>query len=305
MNKGIWLALGAYITWGLFPIYWKWLEQVPALQLVGHRVVWSCLLLIVIILLLKQWPAFRAEALQARIVRLYFISALLLATNWLVYIWSVNAGYIVEASLGYFINPLLSVLLGTLVLHERLRRAQWLAIGLAAAGVVYLTVVYGSLPWIALTLAFSFGLYGLVKKMAPLGALYSLTLEMAILFGPLLLYLIFAEVHGVGAFLHIDIVSQFLLIGAGAVTIIPLLMYGLAVRRIPLSLMGILQYITPTLQFLIGVLIFSEAFTPDQFVGFGLVWVAVILFTSENFWSRRRSAINAARVELPGKESEV
>ena len=290
MKKGVWLGIGAYAAWGLFPIYWKWLHQVPALQLLAHRIVWSFLLLAVVLVVVRQWRAFRAEAWHVRTICIYFVAAMLLGVNWLTYVWAVNAGYIVETSLGYFINPLLSVLLGVIILHERLRRAQWIAVGLAAAGVVYLTLAYGSLPWIALTLAFSFGLYGLVKKTAPLGALHGLTLETGLLFVPMLLYLIFAEVRGEGAFLHTDGVSTLLMIGAGVVTVVPLLMFAAAVRLIPLSLMGILQYIAPTLQFLIGVLIFGEAFTRTQFIGFGLVWLAVLVFTAENFLMRRKSA---------------
>ncbi len=301
MKKGVWLGIGAYAIWGLFPIYWKWLHQVPALQLLAHRIVWSFLLLAVVLGVVRQWRAFRAEALHARIIRIYFLAAVLLAINWLTYVWGVNAGYIVETSLGYFINPLLSVLLGVLILHERLRRAQWVAVGLAAAGVIYLTLVYSSLPWIALTLAFSFGLYGLVKKLAPLGALHGLTLETGLLFAPMLLYLIFAEVRGEGVFLHTDGVSTLLMIGAGIVTVVPLLMFAAAVRLIPLSLIGILQYIAPTLQFLIGVLVFGEAFTRTQFIGFGLVWAALIVFTAESFWARRQTTLKPAEAKLLAK----
>lgn len=302
MKKGVWLGIGAYAAWGLFPIYWKWLHAVPALQLLAHRIVWSFLLLTGVLLVLRQWRAFRAEALHRRTLGIYLIAGLLLSINWGTYVWAVNAGYIVETSLGYFINPLLNVLLGVFILHERLRRMQWIAVGLATVGVVYLTLVYGSPPWIALTLAFSFGLYGLVKKMAPLGALHGLTLETAILFIPMLLYLIWAEVNGQGAFLHTDAVSTLLLIGAGIVTVIPLLMFASAVRSIPLSLIGILQYIAPTLQFLIGVLIFGEAFTPTQFVGFGLVWLALMIFTVENFWMRRQAALVTKRIRLAREE---
>ena len=302
MRKGVWLGIGAYATWGLFPIYWKWLHQVPAWQLLAHRIVWSFLLLAMVLAVARQWRAFRAEAWHLRTIRIYFAAALLLSINWLTYVWAVNAGYIVETSLGYFINPLLSVLLGVIILRERLRRTQWIAVGLAAAGVAYLTLVYGTLPWIALTLAFSFGLYGLVKKIAPLGALHGLTLETGLLFAPMLLYLIFAEVRGEGVFLHTDGASTLLMIGAGVVTVVPLLMFAAAVRLIPLSLIGILQYIAPTLQFLIGVLIFKEPFTSTLLIGFGLVWAALIVFTSESFWMRRQTAIIAKRVTLAGEE---
>ncbi|PIX47884.1 MAG: EamA family transporter RarD, partial [Anaerolineae bacterium CG_4_8_14_3_um_filter_59_70] len=190
MNKGIWYAVGAYAVWGLFPIYWKWLHQVPALQLLSHRIGWSFFLLLAVILATRQWQAFRAAALNRRVLRIYLIAAVLIGVNWLTYVWAVNAGFIVETSLGYFINPLLSVLMGVLFLRERLRAWQWVPIGMATAGVLYLTFAYGALPWIALTLAFSFGLYGLIKKVAPLSSLYGLTLETGILFLPALAYLL-------------------------------------------------------------------------------------------------------------------
>jgi chloramphenicol-sensitive protein RarD len=305
MKKGVWLAIGAYTIWGLFPIYWRWLETVPAVQLVAHRIVWSFVLLAIVLTVLRQWRAFRLEAVHWHMIRIYFVAGLLLSVNWGTYVWAVNAGYIVETSLGYFINPLLSVLLGVIILHERLRRLQWVAVGLAAAGVIYLTLVYGAPPWIALTLAFSFGLYGLVKKLAPLGALHGLTLETALLFVPMLFYLLFAETNGQSAFLHTDGVSTLLIVGAGVVTVVPLLMFATAVRLIPLSLIGILQYIAPTLQFLIGVLIYGEAFTRTQFVGFGLVWAAVILFTTENFWARRQASLRLAKVKRLTKNEEA
>jgi chloramphenicol-sensitive protein RarD len=289
MNKGLWYGIAAYGVWGVFPIYWKWLHGVPAIEVIAHRIIWSFVTLAIVLVVLRRWRTFRSEALKPRVLRIYVIAALFIGINWFVYVWAVNSGYIVEASLGYFINPLLSVLMGVIILREKLRPAQWVPIGLAAAGVVYLALLYGSPPWIALTLAFSFGTYGLVKKLAPLGSLYGLTLETGILIGPMLLYLIFAEVNGQGIFLHTDLVSNLLMLGAGPVTVIPLLLFASAVRRIPLSTVGILQYITPTMQFLVGVLIYGEAFSSAQFIGFGLVWLALIVFTAENVWQRRHA----------------
>jgi chloramphenicol-sensitive protein RarD len=300
VKKGIWLAIGAYTIWGLFPIYWRLLETIPAVQLVAHRIVWSFALLAIVLTVARQWRAFRAEAARWRIIRIYFIAGVLLSVNWGVYVWAVNAGFVVESSLGYFINPLVSVLLGVVILRERLRRGQWIAVGLAAAGVLYLTVIYGAPPWIALVLAFSFGLYGLVKKTAPLGALHGLSLETGLLFIPMLLYLIATEAQGQGSFLHSAGVSTLLIIGTGIVTVVPLLMFASAVRRIPLSLVGILQYIAPTLQFLIGVAIFQEPFAPNQLIGFGLVWLAVIVFTTESMWTRRQAALIDKRVQALG-----
>jgi chloramphenicol-sensitive protein RarD len=286
MNKGIWFAIGAYVIWGIFPIYWKWVDHVPALQVIGHRIVWSFVLLICVVLATRQTKALRS-LLSGRVLRMYLVAGILLSINWLVYVWAVNADYIVETSLGYFINPLFSVLLGVVFLRERLRLSQWVPIGIAGIGVIYLTFVYGSLPWIALTLAGTFGIYGLVKKLAPLGSLFGLTLETGLVFLPALAYLIFSEVSGNGAFGHAGRLSDGLLFGAGLVTTVPLLMFASAAQRIPLTMVGIMQYIAPTLQFLLGVLLFKEPFTSAKLVGFAMVWFALILFWVEGVIARR------------------
>ena len=293
MSKGTWHAIGAYLVWGLLPIYWKWLHHVAALQLISHRVVWSFLALIVLILSVRQWPALRAAVRRPRVLWVYSLAALLIGVNWLVYIWAVNNDFIVETSLGYFINPLFSVLMGVLFLHERLRGRQWAPIGLAALGVLYLAFVYGSPPWIALSLAGSFAIYGLVKKKAPLGSLHGLTLETGILFLPALAYLVYADATGQGAFLHDGAAIDLLLAGAGLMTTVPLLLFASAAQRIPLSLIGILQYIAPTLQFLLGVLVYREPFTQAQFVGFAIVWLALVLFGLEG-WATYRAQLAAA-----------
>ncbi len=287
MNKGILSGLGAYALWGFFPIYWKYLHDVPALQVIGHRIGWSFLLLIGIILVSGQWMEFRSVALQPRVIGIYSIAAILLSVNWLVYVWGVNAGFIVETSLGYFINPLLSVLMGVLFLRERLRPTQWIPVSIAAIGVIYLTAVYGRLPWIALSLAFSFGFYGLVKKLAPLGSLHGLTLETGIVFPAALIYLLIVERSGSGAFLHQSTLIDVFLIGAGVVTTIPLLMFASAAKQIPLTVVGLLQYIAPTLQFVIGVFLYKEPFDQSHLIGFGIVWVALVIFWVENYLSRR------------------
>lgn len=286
MNKGILNGLAVYVMWGFFPIYWKYLHSVPAVQVIGHRIGWSFLLLITIILISRQWNDFRS-VLKPKVIGIYAIAAILLTVNWLVYVWGVNAGFIVETSLGYFINPLLSVSLGVLFLRERLRPAQWFPVAIAAIGVIYLTAVYGRLPWIALTLAFSFGIYGLVKKLAPLGPLYGLTLETGIVFPVALIYLLMVEFSRTGSFLHTDALTNILLIGAGAVTTIPLLLFASAAKQIPLSMIGLLQYVAPTLQFLIGVFIYKEPFDRAHFIGFGIVWVALVIFWVENYMARR------------------
>jgi chloramphenicol-sensitive protein RarD len=286
MKKGILYGIGAYVFWGFFPIYWKFLHQVPAPQLLSHRIGWSFLMLIIVILITKQWADFRSM-LNARTFGIYFIAAILIGINWLTYVWAVNAGFIVETSLGYFINPLLSMLMGVIFLRERLRLTQWIPLGLAAIGVIYLTVAYGRPPWIALALAFSFGSYGLVKKLAPLGSLYGLTLETGILFLPALLFLIFAQVNGTASFLHTGATSDILMIGAGLVTTIPLLMFASAARNIPLTMLGILQYIAPTIQILLGVFVYKESFDHIHLIGFSIIWVALIIFWIESYLTHR------------------
>lgn len=296
-TKGVWYAIAAYTAWGMLPVYLRSLRHVPALQLVGHRVVWSCVMLVAVIVLSRQWRVFRVAAMRPRVLALYVAASILIGLNWLIYVWAVNAGYIVEVSLGYFINPLISVTLGIVFLRERLRPWQRLPLALAGAGVIYLTFVYGSLPWIALTLALSFGLYGLVKKTAPLNALFGLTLETAVLAPVALAYLVHAANTGQGAFLHDGMPTDVLLVAAGAVTAIPLLLFASAATRIPLSLVGILQYIAPTLQFLLGVLVYREPFSHPQLIGFSLVWTALLVFAIEGFFARRAppTALGAER----------
>ena len=286
MDAGIWYALGAYVLWGLFPIYWKWLHDVPAIQLIGHRIGWSFILLVIIIIVTGQWKKLRST-LTRRVLGIYLIAGILLSINWLIFVWGINTEHVVETSLGYFINPLLSILLGLIFLKERLRPLQWVPIGLATCGVIYLTWTYGFLPWIALSLAFTFGFYGLVKKTSPLGSLYGLTLETGLVFIPALGYLIYAESVGLGAFGHAGLTSDLLMIGAGVVTTIPLLMFASATKRIPLTMVGIIQYVTPTLQFLLGVLVYKEPFTKTNFIGFSLVWIALIVFWVEGVLANR------------------
>lgn len=288
INRGILYAFGTYLIWGFLPVYLKALKQVPAMQILGHRIVWSLAFLFLILAWRKDWLPLR-QALQARrTVAIYFITGCLLGVNWLTYIWGVNSGFIVETSLGYFINPLVSVLFGLVFLGERLRPWQWLPVGLATAGVLYLTVTYGALPWIALLLAGTFGLYGLVKKVAPLGSLHGLTLETGVLFLPALAYLVWVEAQGAGAFGHASPGLTVLLSLAGVVTAVPLLLFGAAVRQVPLSVMGLMQYLAPTCQFLLGVLVYGEPFTPERLVGFSLVWAALLIFWGENLLARRR-----------------
>jgi chloramphenicol-sensitive protein RarD len=287
VNRGFWFGLAAYSIWGLFPIYWKLIEFVPADQIIAHRIVWSFLLLALVrVMPLGRRQASPPVAMTRNVVGLYTAAAVLIALNWFVYVWAVNHNFILETSLGYFITPLVNVLLGVAILGERLRRWQWVAIGLAAAGVAYLAVVYGDVPWIAIGLAITFGTYGLVKKKAPLGSVPGLTLETGLLFLPAIVYLVTTEARGTGTFLSLDGRSQLLVAAAGPITTLPLVLFAAAVQRIPLSAIGILQFIAPTIQFLLGVLVYKEPFSHQQLIGFAFVWSAVIVFAVEGLLAR-------------------
>ena len=275
------------------------LKYVPAPQLLCHRIVWSFLFLSLIVIFSGNRKQFFPSILAPRIVSLYLLAALLVGMNWLIYVWAVNNGFIIESSLGYFINPLISVILGVTFLRERLRPLQWVPIGLATAGVLYLTISVGSFPWIALTLALSFAAYGLVKKIAPLSSLFGLTLETGLLFAPALAYLWLCQSRGQASFFHSGITGDVLMIGAGLATTIPLLFFTSAAQRFSLSHLGILQYISPTLQFLMGVIVFKEPFSHARFIGFGFVWLALIIFVAEGYFaSKTKTALDAPSPEI-------
>ncbi|TAL92736.1 MAG: EamA family transporter RarD [Paraburkholderia sp.] len=284
MNPGVAYALLAFTLWGLFPLYFKSLHQIAALEMLAHRMVWSMLFLFIVLTVRMQWrwlgPVLRDRRLLAR----FAASAVLLSTNWGVYIWAVNAGHIVEASLGYFINPLINVLFGLAFLDERLRRMQWFAVAIATAGVVWLTWENGRLPWISLTLAVSFAGYGLLRKTAKLGALEGLTLETVLLFPVAVLYLAVLAAQGDNAFVSASWGVQTLLAMAGPITAIPLLLFAAGARRIPYSMLGLIQYVTPTLQLLIGVAIYREPFSGAQLIGYGAIWIALAVYSLEGVW---------------------
>lgn len=294
-TRGLWYGVVCYAIWGWVPIYWKFLQGIPVLQLICHRIVWSCAMLIVIVAISREWDELWKAARSPRVIGIYTAAAIAIFINWFIYVWAVHAGFIVQTALGYFINPLVSVVLGVLVFRERLRAGQWAAIGLAAAGVLYLTVVYGSLPWIALSLACSFGTYGLLKKLAPLGAVQGLTLETCILFLPAVIHLIYAYRTGSVGFLHENTVRNLLMVGTGPLTTIPLLLFAAAVTRIPLSMMGMLQFLNPTLQFVIGVMIYKEPFNRVQLGGFAMVWAALVMFAAEGYVTRRWFPVEEVR----------
>jgi chloramphenicol-sensitive protein RarD len=291
MNKGIIYAILAYGLWGFLPIYWKTIQEVPAPQILSHRIIWSFIFLVVIISLRKDWQAFSSAIRSRKTFIIFGLAAVLIGVNWLTYIWAVNAGFIVETSLGYFINPLINVLFGVIFLKEKLRPLQWVPIGLAFVGVLYLTLNYGALPWIALLLASTFALYGLIKKTAPLNSLHGVSLETGLLFLPALLFLLLTEGQGNGSLGHTGWFTGVLLVFTGVVTALPLLLFANAARRINLSTLGFLQYLAPTLQFLIGVVLYGEPLTTTRLIGFIIIWIALILYSLENVYVRRKAVL--------------
>ncbi len=281
---GLLLGLGAYAMWGVLPLYFRWLGGVPALEVLAHRVVWSLALLVIVVTAMRRWPAIRA-AVTVRTMTMLAASALLIGTNWLIYIWAVNNHQTLAASLGYFINPLVNVALGVAVLGERLRRWQGVAIAVASIGVVAMALGAINTLWISLTLALSFGFYGLVRKTVAIDSLGGLLIETALLTPPSLIYLLVVAQDGGGAFGG-DAVLNTKLVLLGGITAAPLLMFAAAARRLPYSSLALLQYLAPTLQFIVAVVVFGEALRPLHFLVFGLIWAGCALFA----WDSVRAA---------------
>jgi chloramphenicol-sensitive protein RarD len=294
LQRGVWQGVAAYTIWGLFPIYWKLFQGIPALEVLAHRVTWSFVAVTLMLLAAGRIRLLLSAAQSHKLVALYGLAAVLIGINWFLYVWGVNAGFVVETSLGYFITPLINVLLGVVVFRERLSVAQWAAVALAAGGVMYLTFQYGSVPWLALGLAVTFGSYGLTKKKAPLGAFDGLALETAILVAPAVAYLAFLVLADRSSFVRVGAVTDALLIGGGLITIAPLLLFASAVRAVPLSIVGLLQYISPTIQLVLGVLLFREPFTRVQLTGFGCVWAALVMFAFDSLRASRSRTVTAA-----------
>lgn len=288
MNPGMLQAALAYILWGLFPLYFRELEGVGAFEIVLHRVAWSLVFLAAILLWLRRWQWLAALRFQPMVLAMFAVSALVLAINWLTYVWAVSNGHVLDASLGYFINPLVSVALGTFVLNERLRRWQWVAVALAAAGVLWLTLLGPTVPWVGVVIAVSFGLYGLMRKTAALGALEGLTLETLLLAPPAIALLAWWTWQGSGGLAQRDGATIAWLVGLGPMTSIPLLLFAAGARRISLATLGVLQYISPTLQLLIGLWVFGEALSGERLVGFVLTWIALAVFSVESWRHARR-----------------
>ena len=295
-RSGLFAAVGGYLLWGLFPLYWPLLEPAAPVEILAHRIVWSLVFLLGLLALTTGFAWIRG--LGRRAAGLLALAAVLVSVNWGVYIYGVNSEHVVETSLGYFINPLLTVVLAVVFLHERLRRRQGIAVAVAAVGVLVLTVDYGRVPWIALTLALSFGLYGLVKKRADVDGTQSLTVETAVIVIPAAAYLLWLGGTGRGTFTSEDAGHTALLAGGGVVTALPLMLFGAAAVRIRLSTLGLLQYLTPTIQFLIGVLFYGEPMPLSRLAGFALVWAALVIFMLDALGSSR-ARVRAAAAPAP------
>jgi chloramphenicol-sensitive protein RarD len=288
MNTGMLSAALAFSIWGLFPLYFHAVGSVGAMEVLAHRMLWSLLFLGIVLTLRRQWKWLGKALRQPRVIKSFVASALLLSANWFTYIWAVNHGHVIDASLGYFLTPLVNVTLGYALLHERLRRGQWLAIAIAACGVAQLAWQAGQLPWIAMLLAASFGGYGLLRKTAPLGALEGLSFETLILFPLAGAYLGWLTLNGQSTFISTDANStRWLLAAAGPITAIPLLLFASGARKIPLSVLGLLQYIAPTIQLLLGIWIFHEGFSAQRMIGFVIIWSALALYALEGLWRRK------------------
>ncbi|MBM9504851.1 EamA family transporter RarD [Actinacidiphila acididurans] len=307
-EKRLGLAYGfaAYGLWGLFPLYWPLLKPAGAMEILAHRMVWSLAVVAVVLVALRR-RAWIGELLrQPRKMALVALAAAVVSVNWGLYIWGVNTGHVVETSLGYFINPLVTIALGVLVLHERLRPAQWAAVGIGGLAVVVLAVGYGRLPWIALGLAFSFGTYGLVKKQVGMGGLESLAAETCVQFLPALGFLLALSARGKATFTHHGGGHATLLVACGLVTAVPLIFFGMSATRLPLSTIGLMQYLAPVFQFLIGVLHFHEHMPAERWAGFLLVWSALVLLTWDALRTARRgrAALDRARTASPAGEEQ-
>lgn len=296
-RAGLVYGFAAYGMWGLFPLYWPLLEPAGAGEILAHRMVWSLVVVVALLLVLRRWAWIGELIRQPRRLALVAVAAVAVSVNWGTYIWAVNAGHVVETSLGYFINPLVTIALAVLVLHERLRPVQWAAVGIGCLAVGVLAVGYGRLPWIALVLAFSFGGYGLVKKKIAMGGLESLAAETSVQFLPALGFLLVLGGRGDATFASHGAGHATLLALAGLVTAVPLVCFGMSANRLPLSTLGLLQYLAPVFQFLIGILHFHETMSGEQWVGFLLVWVALVLLTGDALRTARRSRAQLAQAK--------
>ncbi|MDX3431368.1 MULTISPECIES: EamA family transporter RarD [unclassified Streptomyces] len=302
-RAGLLYGIGAYGMWGLVPLFWPLLEPSGAVEILAHRMVWSLGVVGIALLFLRRWAWIGELIRQPRRLGLIALAATVISVNWGLYIWSVNNGHVVEASLGYFINPLVTIAMGVLLLGERLRPVQWTAVATGFAAVLVLAIGYGQPPWISLVLAFSFATYGLVKKKVNMGGLESLAAETAVLFVPALGFLLWLGASGDATFLAGGAGHGALLAATGLVTAIPLVCFGAAAIRVPLSVLGLLQYLAPVFQFALGILYFHEEMPPERWAGFALVWVALMLLTWDALRTARRTRAEALRLAVRAAEA--
>ncbi|MEV4433635.1 EamA family transporter RarD [Streptomyces sp. NPDC049555] len=290
-RTGLLCGVAAYGIWGLFPLYWPLLEPAGAVEILAHRMVWSLVTVAVVLAVTRRWQWIRPLLRQPKRLAVAALGAAVISVNWWVYIWAVNSGHVVETSLGYFVNPLATIALGVLVLRERLRRAQWVAVGAGAVAVAVLTAGYGKPPWIALTIAATFSTYSLVKKKVGLGGLESMAVETAVQFLPALGVLLFLGGRGQSTFTSEGAGHALLLMGTGVITAVPLVSFGAAAVRLPLSVIGMLQYLAPVFQFALGLVVFHEAMPPERWAGFALVWVALAVLTGDALRTARHARV--------------
>ncbi|KUL36239.1 protein rarD [Streptomyces sp. NRRL F-4489] len=287
-RAGLAYGIAAYTMWGLLPLYWHLLDATAPAEILAHRMLWSLPVALVILAALRRWGWIRPLLRQPRRLGMVLVCAVVISLNWFLYIWAVNAGHVLEASLGYFINPLVSIAFGVLVLRERLRPLQWAAVGVGAAAVVVMTLAYGRIPWIALGLALSFATYGLVKKGIKLDGIEGFSAETTLQALPALGYLIYLGVRGESAFVSGGAGQALLLAGCGVATAVPLICFGASAVRLPLTTVGMLQYLAPTFQFLLGLTVFGERMPPERWAGFALVWAALAVLTWDALRTARR-----------------
>ncbi|GCD44876.1 EamA family transporter RarD [Streptomyces paromomycinus] len=296
-RTGLVYGTAAYVVWGLLPLYWHLLGDLAPTEILAHRMVWSLPVAVLILAAIRRWSWVRELVRQPKRLGMVLVCAAVISVNWFLYIWAVNAGHVLEASLGYFINPLVSIAFGVLVLRERLRPLQWTAVGIGSAAVVVMAVAYGKVPWISLALAFSFATYGLVKKGVKLGGIEGFSAETAMQFLPALGILVFLGARGEAGFLTGGAGRMLLLMGCGVATALPLIAFGAAAVRLPLTVLGMLQYLAPTFQFALGLLVFHEEMPVERWAGFGLVWLALVVLTYDAVRTARsaRTALATAR----------
>lgn len=295
---GILYGASSFIAWGLFPLYWKLLKNVPAIEILAHRILWSFVFVGVLVLALHKWSNVKGALKEKRNLFYIFLCSILVSFNWFTYIWAVNSNHIIESSMGYYINPLMSVLLGMLVLKEKLNPCQYVALGFATVGVAIITVQYGQIPWISLTLAVTFALYGLFKKLVVTDSLSGLLLETAFPLPVVLVFLTGRQIRGTAAFGLVSITETMLLLGAGIVTATPLIWFSNGAKRISLSTLGFLQYISPTISLILGVFVFGEKFSKEHIISFGFIWIALVIFS----FAKTDFAAKIIAVSLKGSE---